>query len=147
MEHTGIMIRAARASDLPAVLNLARECGLFETGVQEGIDGFLVGVDGERVVATCGLEEHAGRGLLRTLAVLGECQGRGLGKGLVKAAMLRARERGLRSVHLLTTTAPEFFAALGFEKLERDAAPPEIRDSWEFKTGCPATAILMSCTL
>ena len=52
------------------------------------------------------------------------------------------RER-LQDVYLLTTTAHDYFARRGFADCARGEAPAAIRDSWEFRTGCPTSSSLM----
>jgi amino-acid N-acetyltransferase len=70
-------------------------------------------------------------------------RGTGLGKALVADRLAWARRERLFDVFLLTTTAPDFFAALGFERTARDAAPEEIRSSPEFASVCPGSSVLM----
>ncbi len=55
----------------------------------------------------------------------------------------RAKRVELRSVYLLTTTARDYFARRGFADCPREEAPAAIRESWEFRTGCPSTAAFM----
>lgn len=138
-----IVTRKATASDLEAVLRLAGQGNLLETGIAESFAGFFVAESDELIVGSCGLEKYSDDGLLRTVIVASELRGRGVGKRLVEVAMAGAREQGLRAVYLLTTTARGFFAARGFEVVLRGSAPAGIRDSWEFSAGCPETAVLM----
>jgi amino-acid N-acetyltransferase len=70
-------------------------------------------------------------------------RGQGLAAALIEAALERAARVGLRSVYLLTTTARDYFVRRGFADCNRDSAPPLIRESWEFRAGCPSTAALM----
>ncbi|MFW6382934.1 MAG: hypothetical protein ACOCZD_02725 [Haloferacaceae archaeon] len=55
----------------------------------------------------------------------------------------RARNDGLGAVYLLTTTAADFFADLGFEPVDREAVPEPIRQSAAFADLCPSTATCM----
>jgi amino-acid N-acetyltransferase len=95
------------------------------------------------VIAVAGLELHGEDGLLRSVAVDDDYRGQGLAAALIEAALERAARVGLRSVYLLTTTARDYFARRGFAECERDSAPPLIRESWEFRAGCPSTASFM----
>jgi amino-acid N-acetyltransferase len=126
------------------VLALARAGGVLERGIAEGFGEFLVAEQEGGVVGACGLEQHGGDALLRSVVVDAGFRGGGVGRLLVDAALRRARERGLAEVYLLTTSAPEYFARLGFGFRSRDAAPAAIRESWEFRAGCPASARFMS---
>jgi amino-acid N-acetyltransferase len=62
---------------------------------------------------------------IRTIAVDEGCQGEGVGHLLVEALLARAREVGVGRVFVLTF-AVKFFAGLGFEEIDGDAAAPEV---------------------
>ena len=66
-------------------------------------------------------------GLLRSVAVAPHARSRGLGELLTRSCILYAREAGLESLWLLTTTAPAFFLRLGFTVIDRAAAPLRCR--------------------
>jgi amino-acid N-acetyltransferase len=138
-----MLIRQALPTELQTILELAQSGGLLEAGIAERIDAFLLAFDGHRACGACGLEEYGSDGLLRTVVVVPAHRGVGLGGELVLAALERARQRQLGHVYLLTTTARDFFLSLGFRAVARETAPPGIRGSWEFSSGCPATAVLM----
>jgi amino-acid N-acetyltransferase len=74
-------------------------------------------------------------------------RGTGLGKALVADRLAWARRERLAARYLLTTTAPGFFATLGFESVARAAAPEDIRGSREFASICPSTATVMRLLL
>lgn len=136
-------ISPATHADLPAVLALLRECGLLEIGVAESIESFVVVRSAHAVIGCAGLEPYGDLGLLRSVAVRATARGSGLGRELVARVTAAARGLGLRELFLLTTTAPRFFEALGFEPLPRSSVPPQIAESWEFRVGCPQTALPM----
>ena len=142
----GVLLRAAGVADTDAVLGLARASGLLETGIAGALERFVVAVRGATIVGACGLEVHAEHGLLRTLGVSEAARGQGVGRALAISVVERARAEGLAGVYLLTTTARGFFARLGFEEAPRAQAPAGIRESWEFRSGCPDTAVLMRLT-
>jgi amino-acid N-acetyltransferase len=141
-----IAIRGATSADAPAVLALVQRARLLETGIAEGIAGFVVAEHAGAVIASAGLESYGSDALLRSVAVAPESRGRGLGRLLVESALRRAATPELSAVYLLTTTARDFFAKLGFEAVARSAAPPGIREAWEFKSGCPQSAVFMRWT-
>jgi len=113
--------------------------GDFDTAAIE----FIVAIEDERVIGAIGLEPYADAGLLRSLAVHGDCRGNGVGAALVQALETQARERGLRQLLLLTETAQAFFGRRGYAVVERRLAPPALRDSAEFRALCPASAACM----
>lgn len=105
---------------------------------------YAVAEAGGALVGAAGVEVHGAFGLLRSVVVAPSHRGTGLGKALVADRLAWARREGLSAVYLLTTTAPGFFAALGFERCVREAAPAEIRASREFAAVCPGSSVLMS---
>jgi len=133
-------IRPASSNDLPDILALLRDCQLLESGVAEALGDFLLTRQAGKLLGCAGLEVYGERGLLRSVAVTQEARQLGLGRRLVEGVIAVAKVRGLRELFLLTTTAPTFFARLGFVSTLRASVPPGIAESWEFKTGCPDTA-------
>ena len=139
-----LVAEPARPHDLPGALDLLGRSELPGKDVAERWGHyFVVREDDARVVAVAGLEVHGEDGLLRSVAVDPDYRGQGLGESLVEAAMVRAKQLELRSVYLLTTSARNYFARRGFADCPREAAPAGIRESWEFRAGCPSTAALM----
>lgn len=65
------------------------------------------------------------------------------GTALVHAAEALARTGGARELMLLTETAESWFGRLGYERMERDAAPPDVAGSVEFATACSESAVAM----
>lgn len=68
---------------------------------------------------------------------------RGCGRALVARAERHASEHGARQIYLLTTGAADFFARLGYKRIEREQTPPGIRETSEFSVLCPAGSVLM----
>lgn len=143
-QAAGWPIRRCGPGDEPAVLSLLAAAGLT-TGDLEGaaMGGFLVAAGDDGLVGVAGIEAFGTEGLLRSVAVAPAARGKGLGAALVAAAEAHAMLAGLRALYLLTTTAPEFFARLGYERVDRDEAPPGIAGSAEFARLCPASAACM----
>jgi N-acetylglutamate synthase-like GNAT family acetyltransferase len=99
---------------------------------------------GADLVGVAGIEQYGTVGLLRSVAVVADARGRGVGRALVLERIEFARQRELQRVFLLTTTAARFFESLGFVATARDAAPASLTESVEFARACPASAICMS---
>jgi amino-acid N-acetyltransferase len=134
----------ARPHDLRGALDLLGRSELTEQDVAERWGHyFVVREDDGRVVGVAGLEVHGEDGLLRSVAVDADYRGQGLAASLVEAAMERAKRLSLRAVYLLTTTARDYFARRGFADCPREEAPAGIRESWEYRSGCPSTAAFM----
>jgi amino-acid N-acetyltransferase len=134
----------ARPHDLRGALDLLGRSELTEQDVAERWGHyFVVREDDGRVVGVAGLELHGEDGLLRSVAVDPDYRGQGIAASLVEAAMERAKKVSLRAVYLLTTTARDYFARRGFADCPREEAPAGIRESWEYRSGCPSTAAFM----
>src|SRR5262245_30931776 len=130
----------ARAHDLPEALALLRRAELPTQGVLDQFGNYLVVRDEGHLVGLAGLEVHGRDGLLRSVVVDPDYRGEGAGQALVDGALALARRMGLGHVYLLTTSARDYFARQGFTDYSREQAPPSIRESWEFRAGCPATS-------
>jgi arsenite methyltransferase len=134
--------------DLMPVLALLTSAGLPTEGVAEHFGtGYVVAVADDRVVGAAGVEVLGSHGLLRSVVVDPSRRGQGLGEALTRNRIAWARERGLDSVWLLTTTAASFFGHLGFGERSRDETPVAVRRSSEFSELCPSTATVMALTL
>jgi amino-acid N-acetyltransferase len=90
-----------------------------------------------------GLELYGEVALLRSLAVASSRRGSGVGSGLVAHAELHAREQGVQSLYLLTTTAEKFFLRRGYARIPRDEAPAAIKGTKEFSGICPTSSAFM----
>jgi amino-acid N-acetyltransferase len=139
----GIALTQAHAHDLGPIHTLLASASLpYEDVTEELLQDFLV-VRSESLIGVVGFERYQDVALLRSLAVAKEFGGRGLGQKLVAAAEKRAAEKQVKSLFLLTTTADRFFERLGYRRVPRDEAPPTIRNSNQFASLCPASAVLM----
>jgi len=90
------------------------------------------------------LEIYPPDALLRSVIVDKRHRGSGLGVQIIAQAMDVAGHNNLKTLYLLTTTADNFFAKLGFQVLERSKVPVKIASTKEFKTFCPDSAICMT---
>jgi amino-acid N-acetyltransferase len=140
-------VSQATPDDLSSVLALLRRCELLETGVAEAFPYFVVARSDAATVGCAGLEVYADVGLLRSVAVEPSARRSGLGKALVRGVVAAAGELGLRDLFLLTTTAPEFFERVGFNRVPRGEVPATVAGSWEFRVGCPQNAQMMRLSL
>ncbi len=132
--------RPARTADLPDIVALLEGAGLPLQGLGTAAL-WVAGVEQDaEAVGVIGLETHGDVGLLRSLAVREEHRGAGIGRALVERVVSEARQRGLRSLYLLTTDAAAYFGAQGFQPTTRATVPEELRASAEFQGVCPDTA-------
>lgn len=99
------------------------------------------------LAGTVTVEPHGADGWLRSMAVASAWRGTGLGGALVAAAEREAARAGVRRVLLLTSTAPEFFSHLGYERVDAGSLPPPLRAHPQITTGCPSSAVLLGRSL
>ena len=96
-----------------------------------------------KVIGSGGLELYGPYALLRSVAVNETHRGKSFGKEIVKDLLVRAEQRSLREIYLLTETAHDFFLKRGFTDVARDNVPPEVKASSEFASVCPVSASCM----
>jgi amino-acid N-acetyltransferase len=137
-----VLTQPARPEHLEPVRALLAAAALPADGLADQFPaGYVVAVREGAVVGAAGIEVYGADGLLRSVVVAATLRGSGLGHTLTFDRIRWARERGLGSLWLLTTTAASFFARIGFAPAERNAAPPVLRASTEFAHACPASAV------
>lgn len=138
------ILRSATDRDLAACRAILAACELPTRGLERGFPaGYVVAEAGDMIVGCAGVEHYDVAGLLRSVAVASTARGSGLGGRLVHDCIARAREQGLASLWLLTTTAPAFFRRIGFATVDRAEAPAALHASEEFAHVCPASAVCM----
>jgi amino-acid N-acetyltransferase len=142
-----MLLRPARGSDRADVEGLLRHAGLPLDGVAEHLGTFIVAEDRAAIVGVAGLEIHGRDALLRSVVVVPEARGRGLGAALTQRALAEARSSSLGTVYLLTSTAEAFFPRFGFERITWDRVPVKVQESREFHGACPSSAVAMRAVL
>jgi len=100
-------------------------------------------LDGNKTVGTVGLEIFEDCALLRSVSVIKEAQGKGYGKFMNKEIEKHVQESGITCLYLLTATAKDFFDRQGYCVINRDEAPGVIKQTAEFSSLCPASAVVM----
>ena len=91
-----------------------------------------------------GLEVHGPDALMRSVVTLPPLRGRGFGRAIVQALEAEAVVLKCRAVFLLTTTAQDFFAKLGYGETPRSDVPGSIRATAQFASLCPESAAVMT---
>lgn len=134
-------------ADVAAVLALLDVNQLPTHGVGDSAARFFVARSNGVIIGSAGLEIHGASGLLRSVAVASERRGQGIAAALVEHVVAHAARGRLDALYLLTTSARDYFARLGFTDAARNAAPEALQNSWEFRSGCPASAALMRRSL
>lgn len=101
---------------------------------------------GEELVGVVGLQRCGDVGLLRSLAVTPSQRCHGTARTLCEHVFADAARTGLGELYLLTTTAADYFVRLGFEVIDRDAAPLEVKTTAQFVSLCPSSARVLRRT-
>jgi N-acetylglutamate synthase-like GNAT family acetyltransferase len=130
-----LIVRRARPRDAAAISQLnntfANEGRMLKRTpemVALAIDDYLVVQNLAGELLACGaLKEYSPSvAEVAAIAVSREAHGKGLGKAIVRAVEELARKRGIYDVFALTLQ-PEFFAAIGYERVDRARYPEKIR--------------------
>lgn len=139
----GATLRPARSEDFAGIEGLLVASGLPLAGVREALPSFVIAEANETIVGVAGLEVCCNNALLRSVAVDPAWRSHGLGRALVTRVLTDAEARGIRALYLLTTTAERYFPSFGFRQITRDQVPAEVLATEEFRSACPASAIVM----
>jgi len=135
------MVCKARFDDVQAIVSIvnrfaAQELMLARSlqDVYEHLRDFFVYREGERVLG-CGALHICWDRLaeIRSLAVLEDAQGKGIGAALVDACLEEARTLGVEKVFTLTYV-PAFFRRFGFRDYPKEKLPHKI---WSDCLKCP----------
>ena len=137
------VLRPATPDDIPLAIELLREAGLPDDGVAELGERLVVAEVEGRIVGCAGLEIYGTGGLLRSVAVSEDLQGRGVGVALTRRLMAVAIAHGLERLYLLTETAASFFGRQGFTAVDRADVDAAVLAAPEFARLCPASAAVM----
>lgn len=100
-------------------------------------------MNGEDLIGTAGLEVFGNSALLRSVSVVKAQQGKGYGKVINNTIEKYVKEIGVDCIYLLTTTAKDFFERQGYWIIDRNTVPEAVKQTAEFSSLCPATAVVM----
>ena len=137
------LIARATEEDAAAILALLERAHLPTAGLVDHLEHSFVAHRGSDVVGAAAIELYEGGALLRSVVVDETERGSGVGTRLSTHALEEARKLRLPAVFLLTTTAEGFFPRFGFERIDRSEVPATVRQSIEFTSACPASAVVM----
>ncbi|WP_069617801.1 arsenic resistance N-acetyltransferase ArsN2 [Burkholderia sp. A2] len=140
-------IRPATVDDLASIETLLCQCSLPVVGVRGHLQNFVVAMEGSTMCGCGGLENYGDVALLRSIAVAESLRGSGIGRVIVSRLVDECNTRNVRSLVLLTTTAEDYFADLGFVRVARGDVPPLALASTQFQGVCPGSAVSMQRVL
>jgi N-acetylglutamate synthase-like GNAT family acetyltransferase len=130
-----LVVRRARPRDAAAISRLnntfANEGQMLSRTPETiglAIDDYVVVQDETGALLACGaLKEYSPSvAEVAAIAVSKDAHGKGLGRAIVGAVETLARKRGVYDLFALTLQ-PEFFAAVGYQRVDRARYPEKIR--------------------
>ncbi|MEM7485999.1 MAG: arsenic resistance N-acetyltransferase ArsN2 [Bacteroidota bacterium] len=129
--------------DFEKVKNLLKENGLPYEDLRSSKVAFLTSKSGSEIIGCIGIEKYGEDGLLRSFAVTEDSKNKGVGGKLLNKLMDESKKEGIKKMHLLTTTADQYFLKKGFSIAKRMEAPKAIASSREFSEICPSSSVYM----
>ena len=157
LARLGDGVTQATPDDVPAIRALLQRVKLPTAGIPEDTaelwlirdEATSAAAAADRIAVGCvALEIYGETGLLRSLAVHPDRRGEGLGWTLAEIIQLRARQRGLRQICLLTEHATDFFAEkFGYRPVSREDLPADVRRSSEFQRNQADRSVTMRLVL
>lgn len=99
------------------------------------------------IVGFGGYEATGDDALLRSVVILPDFRGRGIGKNAMLLLMRKAFDAGASQGYAATTTAEGWLESLGFKPVERSTIPKPILDTRQLSALCPKTATLWTRSL
>lgn len=133
---------AVSETERQEAINLLLQHGLPVSDIDDDKLLYLL-VDGEKTIGTAGLEIFEDCALLRSVSVIKEEQGKGYGKIINDEIEKYVKESGINCLYLLTTTAKVFFDKQGYCVISREKSPEAVKQTAEFTSLCPASAVVM----
>ena len=133
-------------NNFSSALNLLKKNQLPSEDISERTKLFVL-EDEQTIAGTIAIEYSGSEGLLRSLSVDESKRSKGYGKTLVGFIENFASKNGINTIYLLTTTAETFFSRNGYVKIERTEVPEFIKQTSEFSSVCPSSAVVMKKTI
>lgn len=142
-----LSLKQANNDDLSLIRDLLKRNYLvFRDIKNKNVELFWAYEDSAHV-GIIGLEKHDGIGLLRSLVVIQDYRNKGYGRKICNSLIEHAKSLGIDELYLLTQTARKFFEKIGFSVVKRKDVPIQIRNTAEFSSLCPESAICMKLDL
>jgi amino-acid N-acetyltransferase len=143
MNKNSIEFHFAKPENIGDLQQLLKSADLPCTDIEKHIHNFVFIKDGPVFIGCAALEIYGDLALLRSVAVHEKYRSQGIGKVLVNEILRFGNSHQIKKFYLLTTKAEAFFKNLGFEVIDRNAAPKRIQETIEFSSICPESSVLM----
>lgn len=141
--QTDTKIIKASDSQRALVIALLQTEKLPVEDLPPSLDNFYVALKDNTVIGAIGLEQYGNYALLRSMVVSGEHRNKNIASNLVNELENYGKHLGIIAMYLLTETAPTYFEKKGYQRIQREDVPAEVRESSEFSHVCPVSAVVM----
>lgn len=142
-EQVALNIRAAHVEDRAAIAQVLAANGLPEAGLEKAMSDAFVAEHNGYLLGAIAFERYGSDALVRSFVVAEGWRKRNVGSQLWSELRKRAKQSGINTFYLLTTTIPELAKRAGFESIAREDVPAAVRKSAEFELAGCATAATM----
>lgn len=140
--HAPLLTIAVSDTDRQEVIRMLAGQKLPVTDIGENTVLYLL-KEGDQPVGTAGLDIFEDCALLRSISVISPVRGKGYGKALNGQIEQYAKESGISCLYLITNTAKDFFNSQGYCVIDRAGAPDAVKQTDQFSSLCPSTAVVM----
>jgi amino-acid N-acetyltransferase len=145
---TSMQPRAATKEDMLRIKEFLRENRLPDLGVDGCVEDFVIAENETgSLIGVAGVEVYGENALLRSVAVDKQSRARGYGRILVNTILGNARDKGVKTIYLLTQDADNYFQRLGFQIVDRKDVDDAVKSSLEFTEACPESTTVMRRTI
>ncbi len=132
---------ATIAADDPGLLEALAQATLPVADLPDDAARYFALAEGDAVLAYGGIAGIGSDRLLSSVVVLKAARRGGTGSRIVALIEDAVKAAGVERLWLLTADATGFFARLGWHVADRVGAPDAIRQSAQFSSICPASAL------
>lgn len=129
--------------DIERIEHLLKECSLPYNDLNKYIQNFVVAENNNIIIGVGGFEKYGDASLIRSLAVISEYRGIGVGGKIYALLERKISNVGINKLYLLTETATDYFKKVGFTIRVRENIPEAILRTKQFRELCPSTAFVM----
>lgn len=133
--------------DSEELFSIIEDADLPVSDIEPEHSVFLAATTQNKIVGCAGLQQIGKSGLLRSLVVLSEYRGKGIAKKLCDSILDLAKKKKYQTVYLLTTDAERYFSKYGFNKIEKESAPEEVKLTRQYNEICSDSAVVMKMEL
>lgn len=138
-----VTYKYAENTDYEDIIHLLQKSNLPFSDIAESKIDFIIATENGQLIGCIGLEKFGKNGLLRSFAVEASLQNKGYGWQLYSKLLEYSIKNNIKTLHLLTNTAKDYFSKAGFSVKNRNTAPEAIANTLEFSSLCPSSSTYM----